>query len=193
MKLVLFKATILCMALGACDSAIQTTSGADYNTSVPRSEKAIRDAADVEPLLKFPANFCIARTEQAVMVYPEALETKSWLQLAARHADWGTFREVNPAVVNLVQSETKRGYRYEGKADADAVRLAAARQHCDAVLTYEVRGQSGAYAATALLYDVRNGYTYLTASQVGSSKSQAVADLANAVEASMGQLVLALK
>ncbi len=179
----------LVASLGACTSSVQTTSGRDYNQSVPRGSEMIRAAADVEPLLEFPANFCLAKTENALMVQTEPSEVEIWLNFAARHKDWGTFREISPAVVNLVVSE-QTGYRRE--TGTQEMRAAAARQHCQAILSYEVRKGDGSYVATALLYDVRNSYPYITATQIGGSQKQAVENVAKDVEAAMTALSASL-
>ncbi len=184
-------ALTLALALANCEAAVQTTSGADYNRSVPLSEKRLRDVAAVEPILKFPANFCIVKTHQTKMVYSEPVEMKIWKNMATRHADWGSFREINPAVVNLVNAESGGRWRRNQDAGANEIRMGAARQHCDAVLTYETRKGEGGVAATALLFDVRNGYSYITANETGANTAQAVQALSQSVEDAMSALAKA--
>ncbi len=175
------------LMLANCGSSVQTSSGKDYNRSVPMSEKGIRAAANVEPLLVFPANFCIVKTQQTKMVYSEPLEMKIWQNMASRHVDWGSFREINPAVVNMVSAQMVSGWN-DHEAGANEIRLGAARQHCDAVLTYETRKGQGGVAATALLFDVRNGYSYITSDEAGANSQDAVQALSQSVEIAMAEL-----
>lgn len=183
-------ALALGMGLSACQSSVQTTSGADYVRAAPFADAGIAEAADVEPLLKFPAQFCMVQTNQGRMVYSEPQDLAVWLDVASRHADWGSFREVSPEVVQLVRSQM--GDHYAGSVTTEVIRAAAARQHCDAILSYQLQEGEGAVTARALLYDVRNGYPYITAAQTGANAREAMKTLASDVEASMAELVRAL-
>ncbi len=222
MKLILAALTAAA-SLSACGSySAQTTSGADYLarydgpkaaaqqvvtrttkkdgstveeivTPEPSLEELIRQAAAVEPLLKFPARIGLARIENGAMTAIPVGEFDVWFTLVQAHGDMGTFVPVDPFVAEYtaqtVISEDRRRSASRATDAVNRIRLGAARQHIDAVLIYEVGAKAtkentalaladltvlgGAFLPTraidaegrgrALLMDVRNGYPYGTA------------------------------
>ena len=205
-----FLAKATCILLGlflfvGCES-VQTSSGAVYlerydmalaetGSPTPRAdslEAEIREAANIEPLLRFPARIGLARIEDEWITPVPQAELEAWAALAAPYqGSLGEFLPVSPLLADLTAGdrEQKHWHRNPTAARAAAVRairLAAARQHMDAVLIYEVYGTGDASAnplavadlsfigafllpgrdievvghASALLVDVRNGYPY---------------------------------
>jgi len=148
------------IALSACQSTVQTTSGSDYldryQADATRAgagpiDPDIRRAANVEPILNFPARIGIARIDNGGLSPIPEIEGRAWLDLAERLGpSWGEFVPVSPLVVALATSETTsapaysrcRG-RHAGCAVevVNAIRLGAARQHLDVVLIYEVNSR----------------------------------------------------
>ncbi len=173
----------------------QTSSGADYIASRPEFrpapgntvERAVFDAANVEPNLRFPARFGLARLQGGSLTNIPSEEAAAWLALAAKAGrSYGTFVPISPLIASMADSAESGTERYSG---VDRICIAAARQHVDAVLIYEATGQAtdkvtalsvldltivgafliptravgGQAKAYALLVDVRNGYPYGTA------------------------------
>ena len=199
------------LALTACgDYATQTTSGKAWLAAKPPQsvdmtpgniDQAVRDAAAVEPILRFPARIGIARLDHARLTAVPADEAKAWEETAKRlGGDFGEFVPVSPLVAAMVAPAPADpapawrnlyapdlGVAYAQRAIED-IRLAAARQHLDAVLIYETDATDdtksnplslaewtliGAFViptenvraegiAQAILLDVRNGYPYGT-------------------------------
>lgn len=146
-------------------------------------DESVRQAAAVEPILKFPARIGLARIEHGRMVGIPKEELTLWQTLIEKRADLGEFVAINPFVASYTSSALELS---EQAHVAHRIRLGAARQHVDAVLIYEIRSGSsnetsilgladltiigGAVLPTrvidakaradALLIDVRNGYPY---------------------------------
>ncbi len=194
--------------LGACAGHdIQTTSGADYlaayqHQPLPASSGAsslpsgiderVAQIAAVEPDLRFPGRFGVARIVNGQLSPIPDAEAELWAGLAERHPDLGAFLPISPLVAELASRSAGRssGARSQNTGYViETIRLGAARQHVDAVLIYEVGASStkdpsvlafadltiigGAFLPTrvitaegraaALFVDVRNGYPYGTA------------------------------
>ncbi|MEM9011597.1 MAG: hypothetical protein AAGE18_10250 [Pseudomonadota bacterium] len=188
--------------LTACGPTVQTTSGAAYldqrtATGAPVTvDPEIAEIAAIEPNLTFPARIGVARVvgRQLTVVPPE--EAALFADFAEKNQAYGVFVPVSPLVAALI--EPRRERTADGRIVTEArnvlhhVRQAAARQHLDAVLIYELttRGDvrtraysassgfiSGAFLAPgnpsteaealvgAILLDVRNGYPYGTATK----------------------------
>lgn len=170
----------------ACSHATQLTSGAEY-LAAPGPAGAI-DAdiariAAVEPNLRFPARIGVVRIVNGNISTPTQKEQELLADLVARHPEMGSFIPISPLVAEMV-----RGAKDTTSTIAD-IRRAAARQHLDHVLIYEIGASSserdtpfaladvtligGAFLPTrqfkvagvgqAILVDVRNGYPYGTA------------------------------
>ncbi len=199
------------LLVAACGHDVQTTSGQaylagqqDWRTPTPASartlspmDRAVRDAAAVEPTLRFPARLGLARLEGGRLTPVPPEEADAWLTLARRLGpSYGEFVPINPLVAQLAAgaAEQPRGtYR----SPIDTLRLGAARQHVDAVLIYEVAGRgrdsatpfsaldltiigaflvpsrvvAGEATAYAVLLDVRNSYPYGNAMAQGQNSS----------------------
>lgn len=187
--------------LGACNVTTQTTSGKDWLAAYPKAGQAqatggdidaqVRAAANVEPTLRFPARIGIARLGPSGLGPIPAEEAAHWTD-AAEHLGpgFGTFVPISPMIAAMVEpsfadAATRPSF---ARQTIDTIRLAAAREHVDAVLVYEVDGTAnardtklsladwtliGAFVlptqnvkvagvAQAMLIDVRNGYPYGT-------------------------------
>jgi hypothetical protein len=189
---------ILALApLTGCGPVPQVSSGAEYLAARPEYsaangtdlDKAVRHAADVEPLLRFPTKLGLARISGGQFVPVPPREADAWIAFAKTHSEYGEFVPISPLVADLAMAAEGYHNTY-GSSAIIPIRLAAARQHVDAVLVYTVAGNStdkmsplsvmdltiiGAYlvpsrsvagtaVASILLFDVRNGYPYGTLS-----------------------------
>jgi hypothetical protein len=179
---------IAALTLTACAHSTQLTSGAEYLAATGPGPGAI-DAeiaavAAVEPNLRFPARIGVARIVNGALSNPTAEEAEGFAALLQRQRALGEFVPISPIVMEMVAPS---GDQRTVIAD---IRLAAARQHLDHVLIYEIGVRStqrdtpfaiadvtligGAFLPTrqvrvagvgqAMLIDVRNGYPYGTAS-----------------------------
>ncbi len=203
---------IYLLTLTACPHNVQTTSGKAYLAQYPTEsnyqqasadnsewrdiDAEVRAAAAVEPQLKFPARFGIAKIVNGDL----APMTQSELDLWGKARDslgtqFGEFVPISPLIAEMVVGQTAPSTSKNRLHNViRKIRLGAARQHLDAVLLYEVYGKSsrssnflslmdltivGAYItpgqsldaegyAKALLLDVRNGYPYGTAEGVAT-------------------------
>ena len=196
--------------LVGCTHAVQTTSGINYLASFPEAaesdqdfEAKLRAAANVEPLLRFPARIGLARIGhnhcRAMLLSPSAEEGKAWLELAdSLGPDYGEFVPISPLVAAMVAPTPPACWDSDSARDVvGTVRLAAARQHIDVVMIYEVDATAnarrnplsianwtviGAFVvpsqnlkaqgvAQAMLVDVRNGYPYGTIKATADDKA----------------------
>jgi hypothetical protein len=145
---------------GCSSHSIQTTSGKDYlerhnissptqTTSNPGSnnatsfDEALRQVASIEPTLTFPARIGIAKMGPGgslLPLHPEELE--AWSATASNlGTDYGSIMPINPLIFDQALSEaTELGI--ERTTGLQKVRLAAARQHLDAVIAFETQGQA---------------------------------------------------
>ncbi len=191
----LFVAVLVLALLGGC-TATQVSSGADYLGARPEYaaasgtdlDRAVERAANVEPLLRFPARLGLARISGGRFVPVPPREADAWIAFAETHGQYGELVPISPLIGDLTTASA--GIANPGSSPIVPIRLAAARQHVDAVLVYAVGGENrdkasmlsvldltiiGAYlvpsrrvdgtaTASGLLFDVRNGYTYGTVS-----------------------------
>jgi hypothetical protein len=188
--------------LGGCATTTQVSSGGDYLAARPEYsaangtelDKQVERAANVEPLLRFPAKLGLARISGGRFVPVPPREADAWIAFAQTHGQFGEFVPVSPLVGQMAAEAA--GYPTPANPFGNVpsalreIRLGAARQHVDAVLVYTVAGSStdqlsplsvldltliGAYlvpsrmiagsaVASRLLFDVRNGYAYGTLS-----------------------------
>ena len=158
------------LALAACGTTVQTSSGQDYlrrmdqgvaSLAAPAAATdgqadAIRAAASVEPLLRFPAKIGIARIEGGALTPIPDEEMAAFAGVAEETGGaYGEFAPLNLLVTAMAVPEEQLGALsggYAGPSNAlirarravDAIRVGAARQHMDAVLVYEVFGTSDA-------------------------------------------------
>lgn len=224
----IFLAAAACaVAVSACSSTIQTTSGADYLSRVndvsfatPEDNEAFIAAASVEPLLSFPARIGIARIEAGRLADIPGGELAVWEQaLTEQITALGEIVPVNLFVTDLVAPTKPRDHDADRsvlrRQAIDRLRLGAARQHLDAVLVYEAHALTGvknsalaiadltligAYlapgrkvnatgAASALLFDVRNGYPYASVTVSTQAEDHAAALSVNAKRADLAEQV----
>lgn len=188
------------VCLSGCTS-VQTTSGREYldgyaSPPASRLDRMVMQAAAIEPNLVFPARIGLARVECGVLTAIPEEEAEAWLKAAETlGASFGEFVPVSLLIAELSDASRddghgRRSYGAERlKRTVETIRLAAARQHLDAVIIYEVYGSAdselnpaslanltivGAWLApgrsakiqgfaAALMVDVRNGYPYGTA------------------------------
>ena len=146
------------VVLAACGSQIQTTSGKAYldryaaqaatQGSAQPMDAGIRAAADVEPLLRFPARLGIARVDNGRLAPIPPREVEAWLILGQRlGSGWGEIVAISPLIAALSRPaatgsgtpENLCGKTYSEclEKTVQGIRLGAARQHVDAVLIYE--------------------------------------------------------
>lgn len=163
---------IAVLSLAGCGGhSIQTTSGKDYlekhkvadiHQAAPGSHKvgassfdqALRHVAAIEPTLTFPARIGIAKMGCVEFVcgsiqplHPE--EVEAWTEVAINlGASYGTIMPINPLIMDQVTAEAIDAGYAKPSTPLEKVRLAAARQHLDVVIAYEVqsRGQREANA-----------------------------------------------
>jgi hypothetical protein len=187
------------LLLTACDHLTQTTSGNDWLGAHPPQtvdltpgniDQAVRDAAAVEPLLRFPARIGIARLDGWRLSTIPPDEAKEWTDVAQHLGDkFGTFVPVSPFVVAMLEPvRDPNVLTSDARRTIETIRIAAARQHLDAVLIYETDATENTKSnplslaewtlidafvvptenvraegiAQAILLDVRNGYPYGT-------------------------------
>ncbi|MEM1224013.1 MAG: hypothetical protein AAGH40_14790 [Verrucomicrobiota bacterium] len=194
-----------CLILTGCNQTTQTTSGTDYISKYPNNPTArtssideeVKEIASVEPILQFPARIGVAKIFQGELVNLHEEEALAWQEARSElGSDFGEFIPVSPLIAEMVYTAPSQQGKPDAKEVVRKIRLAAARQHLDAVLIYEVFSKSseqtlstsiaywtiiGAYVvpseqvetvgyANALLLDVRNGYPYGTATATASMK-----------------------
>ena len=149
MKLTYVIAIAAALAIGACGTSLQTTSGADYlaryDTSYQASdEKAqaidedVRRIASIEPNLVFPARIGLARIERGRLTTLPEEDARAWQdQVEKLGTTYGEFVPVSPMIAEMVNTSSPT--RSSSAADIMAhIRRGAARQHLDYVLVYEV-------------------------------------------------------
>ena len=200
----LLASAAICVALAGCSQTTQTTSGREYLRTYAQDagpkgapmDDEIRQAAAVEPLLRFPARIGLARIGSVdrwrgpELTNIPASEAGAW-QTAARNLgpSFGEFVPISPLVAELFDDRTERNRSSNAREVVRKIRLAAARQHVDAVIIYESDGTADSTSnplsiadwtliglfivpgqdveahgvAQAMLIDVRNGYPYGTA------------------------------
>lgn len=204
----MFRITMLIFALiiitGCAVKHTQDTSGQSYLSSYqadvskrkklkridegPTLDEEIRKAAAIEPILRFPARIGLAKFENGRLVDISGREWSDWNVLSETHQKLGEFVALN--VLGTGGANNNYGRLRGGRHNIENLRVAAARQHLDAILVYEVNASSRYYRnvlsvvdltlvggavlptrtinvkshARALLVDVRNGYPYGAAS-----------------------------
>jgi rhombotail lipoprotein len=192
----------LCVLLAGCESSVQTSSGQEYlsrytaptgDGKAAQADRAVASAANVEPLLKLPAKFALARIDRGQLSAIPAEELAAWAELVKQNTHLGEFVLLSPfvtAMANAVVPPESGNTQRDARSIFEQIRVGAARQHADAVLVYEVvasserqgtvlsildwtiigllvvpsRSVDSFGVASALLFDVRNGYPYITAS-----------------------------
>lgn len=157
------------LTLTACSQHVQTSSGAEYlaaytkasndpkrKAKVVVTEAAVRKAAKVEPILRFPARLGLARIEGGRLTGIPRREAALWHDLAWKNRHLGEFVPISPIIAAFTASNTKGSGYVAGCNNnvwyrptnchtgtlVSAIRLGAARQHVDAVLIYEVGSNS---------------------------------------------------
>lgn len=142
-----FLLTTLALALTACETNSQYTSGAEYlsrytDTSLTGTDSsattdiAVREIAAIEPNLRFPARIGLARIgEYKRLVSVPMDEAQAWRTAAETlGAGFGDLVPVSPLVANMVSTQNGKN----GAEVIDHIRRGAARQHLDYVIAYEV-------------------------------------------------------
>jgi len=148
--------------IGACETSLQTTSGADYlarydssySTTTPvyaDVDEDVRRIASIEPNLSFPARIGLARIEHGRLTALPEQDARIWqAQLEKIGRVYGDFVPVSPMIAEMVSPTSNR--RSNKTADVIAhIRRGAARQHLDYVLAYEV-GASRRETSNALAF-----------------------------------------
>lgn len=150
----------LIAGLGACETHLQTSSGADYlarydathesaNSVATDIDEDVRRIAAIEPTLAFPARIGLARIEHGALTTLPEDEARIWQGvLEELGSDYGEFVPVSPLIASMVSDAPMRRSNNTA-AIIGHIRRGAARQHLDYVLTYEV-GSSRDEKANAL-------------------------------------------
>jgi len=145
---------IAALALSACATTTQYTSGQDYLArynsnsansgqtklnSNPAIDAEIREIAAIEPNLHFPARIGLARIEHGQLIGVPQDEAGYWRDAAEDLGHgFGQFIPVSPLVAEMVGS-TEPHYK---RNVVNHIRRGAARQHLDYVIAYEVNHKS---------------------------------------------------
>jgi len=142
------------VALMGCSHTTQTTSGGEYlraytQETGPRAapmSAEIKEAAAVEPLLRFPARIGLARIGKASRWGGAALtgipdrEAQSWQKVAMKLGPkFGAFVPVSPLIAEMFD-DRDRQRNSDAREVVRKVQLASARQHLDADIIYESDG-----------------------------------------------------
>ncbi len=134
---------LACGLLAACSVTTQTTSGRDWLAGYQKGtapagdiDAEVRKAAGVEPTLRFPARIGIARLGPSGLAPIPAEEAAHWTEAAERlGAGYGSFVPISPMIAAMVELPLSNDSRMSvARHTIDTIRLAAARQHLDAVL-----------------------------------------------------------
>jgi hypothetical protein len=199
-----FLATLALATIGCQSHTVQTTSGREYlneyadidlpNGKAGSIDEEVREIANVEPTLRFPARIGLAKLYNGRITNLSVEEVEGWDKAKEEMgSEFGEFVPVSSMIAELVYTAPPREKRHH-EVDASEifrkVRLGAARQHLDYVVLYEVFSETkttklassvanwtiiGGYFipsrkiettghANSLLLDVRSGYPYGTAS-----------------------------
>lgn len=201
------------LLLTGCSVTTQTTSGMEWLGAIPPSvtpandlDRGVRDVANVEPILRFPARIGLAKIGRDHFGPPTLLplsgeEARTWAGLAEDLGpSYGEFVPISPLIAAMVSQAHPSNQRIDAiRETLEMIRLAAARQHLDAVMIYEVDATAdsknnplsiadwtliGAFVlpsqnvkaqglAQAILIDVRNGYHYGTIQATADDKTVA--------------------
>ena len=178
--------------LAAC-STVQTTSGRSYlsHYAVPKGKAAggfsvkIRQAANVEPILRFPARIGLARIERGRLTSIPQSEAAAWLAMAKKLGPrYGEFVAVSPLVAAFASGEAHLKSRSKPRywdyptsiiSVIQEIRLGAARQHVDVVLIYEVIGRSRQTATAFTVLDLSIIGAFIVPSRVVNANGYASA------------------
>lgn len=137
------------IALGACTTNLQTTSGADYlarydasheiaNGAATAVDEDVRRIAAIEPTLAFPARIGLARIHNGRLTALPADEARIWQDVVDDLGDqYGDLVPVSPLIASMVREPAAQGMDRSAAVIAH-IRRGAARQHLDYVLAYEV-------------------------------------------------------
>lgn len=198
------------LSIGCQSHTVQTSSGREYLSSYPLTTKTeakidgeeelfpstdreVREVANIEPSLHFPARIGLAKLYNGKITNLTAEEVQGWNQAKEElGAEFGEFVPVSSMIAELVYSDRPKVKDNLNRTSQifRKIRLGSARQHLHYVLIYEVFSETrttklassvanwtiiGGYFipsrkiettghANSLLLDVRSGYPYGTAS-----------------------------
>jgi hypothetical protein len=146
---------------GCTNHSVQATSGKAYLEkhdvarparveAVPKRygeasfDEALRQVASIEPTLTFPARIGIIKIGEGGTPEPlHPAEAEAWSRAASNlGADYGSFMPINPLVYEQALSEAANVGLVRRTTGLEKIRLAAARQHLDAVIAYEVSSEA---------------------------------------------------
>jgi hypothetical protein len=186
------------LSLAGCQTATQTTSGADFVSARPEwatrfasapagggaragapgagsVDRAVFEAASAEPLLRFPARIGLARLQRGALTTVPREEADAWVELIrSRGASYGEFVVVSPLIAQLTAGAVGRE---AVRTPVDMIRVGAARQHLDAVLIYEVGGTARDQATPLSVIDLTIIGAFLIPSRVLEGRATAAAML----------------
>lgn len=160
MKLKSLTAAAALITLAACETSLQTTSGADYlarydssyttaNQVTADIDDQVRQIAAIEPNLIFPARIGLARIERGRLTTLPEHDARAWQEQVEKMGDtYGEFVPVSPLIADMVSVPSNASSNQAADVIAH-IRRGAARQHLDYVLVYEV-GASRSEKSNAL-------------------------------------------
>jgi len=130
-------------------SSVRTDEYGEATIVAASESDLIRQAAAVEPLLRFPARFGLARIEDGRVTTIPKDEAALWNEMASRFSGFGSFTPVDPIIMEFTSGSlppaasqafnSRHGHvQYNGRDLPTKIRLGSARQHLDAVLIYEM-------------------------------------------------------
>jgi len=169
----------------------------------PSLDELVLRAAQVEPLIRFPARIGVVKIERGEMSGPGSETADAWRQLAeSMKGSIGELVPINPLLARATASAVKFPAKNFSQLDNTLAlaRIGAGRQHLDAMIVYQVVGgadssetlasildytivgsflipthaiEAEAFAVAAII-DVRNGYHYATVTATGQDNDLAV-------------------
>ncbi len=188
-----FCLTLLLVSSAGCSHFAQTTSGADYlaahNVAATAASQrqlsenhvrhrpfteVLREAASIEPTLRFPARIGLARVTHGRLGAIPADEAELWSEFAqGLGRAFGAFVPVTPLVAQLASTAITCDVCAE---PVKQIRLAGARQHLDAVLVYEMNEMSAKEGNLLAIANVSiiGGFMLPTASVSARASAQAM-------------------
>ena len=198
------------LSIGCQSHTVQTTSGREYLSSYaptnqteakidgeeelfPSTDREVREVANIEPSLHFPARIGLAKLYNGKITNLTAEEVQGWNQAKEElGSEFGEFVPVSSMIAELVYADRPKVKDNLNRTSEifRKIRLGSARQHLHYVIIYEVFSKTkttklassvanwtivGGYFipsreiettgyANALLLDVRTAYPYGTAS-----------------------------
>ena len=187
----------LVLLLAACENSVPTASERDHlgryaaQAAVAKGQAidpVARQAAMIEPALRFPARIGLARIKYGVISAVSQSEAEAWLAMVQELGPgWGEFIPISPLEVSLTCPDKEdllgraegahwTGSRCEPTAIATtfrSIRRSADNQQIDAVLIYEVIAETERNSSALAINGLALVDHLLTPSETGEAGGQA--------------------